>query len=290
MLCRHVACDRAIAAGDAGRCIASSFTRLKCQCCCAVFCLTEGWVPACKHTSCLLPTTVSLAPLPHAVRSLANGSSCPTSPTSAACLWAWPPPTVRMQRGPAGWNMRCSSAVTGNCGCAAALGDQLGRSSCRNAGPTPSPALPSPLRLRSFPPGHAAAEAGGGQGARRCIRCCHRTACTLGFLTFLESAGACWISTVLVCYPNNDSVSLAMPAPPIPLLQGGPDAAKQIHIVSSGLKAGATWHRVKILQDCRECCGGECRLWLATACGWQLRATPACKGWMLQGLRQCVCG
>jgi len=40
-------------------------------------------------------------------------------------------------------------------------------------------------------------------------------------------------------------------------LQGGPDAAKQIHIVSSGLKAGATWHRVKILQDCRECCGGE---------------------------------
>ena len=154
----------------------------------------------------------------------------------------------------------------------------------------PPPPLPSPLRLRSFPPGHAAAEAGGGQGARRCIRCCHRTACALGFLTFLESAGACWISTVLVCYPNNDSVSLAVPAPPIPLLQGGPDAAKQIHIVSSGLKAGATWHRVKILQDCRECCGGECRLWLATACGWQLRATPACKGWMLRGLRQCVCG
>lgn len=40
------------------------------------------------------------------------------------------------------------------------------------------------------------------------------------------------------------------------VVKGGPDAAKQIHIVSSGLKAGATWHRVKILQDCRECCGG----------------------------------
>ncbi|KAL4422831.1 hypothetical protein ABPG75_009028 [Micractinium tetrahymenae] len=40
------------------------------------------------------------------------------------------------------------------------------------------------------------------------------------------------------------------------LLQGGPDAGKMVHIVSSGLKAGATWHRVRILQDCRECCGG----------------------------------
>ncbi|KAI7838260.1 hypothetical protein COHA_007949 [Chlorella ohadii] len=40
------------------------------------------------------------------------------------------------------------------------------------------------------------------------------------------------------------------------VVKGGPDAGKQIHIVSSGLKAGATWHRVKILQDCRECCGG----------------------------------
>lgn len=34
------------------------------------------------------------------------------------------------------------------------------------------------------------------------------------------------------------------------------DAAKQVHIMSSGLKAAATWHRVAILQDCRECCGG----------------------------------
>jgi acyl-CoA oxidase len=32
--------------------------------------------------------------------------------------------------------------------------------------------------------------------------------------------------------------------------------AKQVHVLSSGLKAAATWHRVRILQDCRECCGG----------------------------------
>lgn len=41
--------------------------------------------------------------------------------------------------------------------------------------------------------------------------------------------------------------------------QGGPDVGKTVHIVSSGLKAGATWHRVRILQDCRECCGGAPR-------------------------------
>ena len=37
---------------------------------------------------------------------------------------------------------------------------------------------------------------------------------------------------------------------------GGNHDAKQIHVLSSGLKAAATWHRVRILQDCRECCGG----------------------------------
>ncbi|KAK9909468.1 hypothetical protein WJX75_002711 [Coccomyxa subellipsoidea] len=36
-----------------------------------------------------------------------------------------------------------------------------------------------------------------------------------------------------------------------------PEDAKTIHVVSSGLKAGATWHRVEILQACRECCGGQ---------------------------------
>jgi len=35
-----------------------------------------------------------------------------------------------------------------------------------------------------------------------------------------------------------------------------PADAKAIHIVSSGLKAAATWCKVKALQDCRECCGG----------------------------------
>lgn len=35
-----------------------------------------------------------------------------------------------------------------------------------------------------------------------------------------------------------------------------PQIAKKVHVLSSGLKAAATWHRVRILQDCRECCGG----------------------------------
>ena len=33
--------------------------------------------------------------------------------------------------------------------------------------------------------------------------------------------------------------------------------AKAVHVLSSGLKAAATWNRVEILQDCRECCGGQ---------------------------------
>ncbi|KAG2451240.1 hypothetical protein HYH02_003847 [Chlamydomonas schloesseri] len=32
--------------------------------------------------------------------------------------------------------------------------------------------------------------------------------------------------------------------------------AKAIHVLSSGLKAAATWGRVEAMQDCRECCGG----------------------------------
>lgn len=35
-----------------------------------------------------------------------------------------------------------------------------------------------------------------------------------------------------------------------------PSDAKLVHIRSSGLKAASTWHRVEILQACRECCGG----------------------------------
>ena len=34
------------------------------------------------------------------------------------------------------------------------------------------------------------------------------------------------------------------------------DMAKRVHVLSSGLKAAATWHRTTILQNCRECCGG----------------------------------
>ena len=36
-----------------------------------------------------------------------------------------------------------------------------------------------------------------------------------------------------------------------------PKNAKLIHVMSSGLKAGATWSRGEILQLCRECCGGQ---------------------------------
>lgn len=38
--------------------------------------------------------------------------------------------------------------------------------------------------------------------------------------------------------------------------KGQASDAKVVHILSSGLKAGATWSRVQILQLCRECCGG----------------------------------
>lgn len=34
------------------------------------------------------------------------------------------------------------------------------------------------------------------------------------------------------------------------------EMAKRVHVLSSGLKAAATWHRTTILQNCRECCGG----------------------------------
>lgn len=35
-----------------------------------------------------------------------------------------------------------------------------------------------------------------------------------------------------------------------------PQDAKAIHVLTSGIKAAATWSRVEALQDCRECCGG----------------------------------
>ncbi|KAI8467025.1 MAG: acyl-CoA dehydrogenase/oxidase C-terminal [Monoraphidium minutum] len=38
---------------------------------------------------------------------------------------------------------------------------------------------------------------------------------------------------------------------------GRPADAKLIHIMSSGIKAAATWTRVEVLQECREACGGQ---------------------------------
>ncbi|KAK9816668.1 hypothetical protein WJX72_003499 [[Myrmecia] bisecta] len=40
-------------------------------------------------------------------------------------------------------------------------------------------------------------------------------------------------------------------------VQKRPEDAKTIHVMSSGLKAGATWSRGETLQACRECCGGQ---------------------------------
>ncbi|MEW5319808.1 MAG: hypothetical protein WDW38_010934 [Sanguina aurantia] len=36
-----------------------------------------------------------------------------------------------------------------------------------------------------------------------------------------------------------------------------PSEAKLLHVLSSGLKAAATWSKVDALQACRECCGGQ---------------------------------
>jgi hypothetical protein len=37
---------------------------------------------------------------------------------------------------------------------------------------------------------------------------------------------------------------------------GRPADAKLIHILSSGIKAAATWTKIDVLQQCREACGG----------------------------------
>lgn len=36
-----------------------------------------------------------------------------------------------------------------------------------------------------------------------------------------------------------------------------PASGKLLHVMSSGIKAGATWVRAETLQHCRECCGGQ---------------------------------
>ena len=36
-----------------------------------------------------------------------------------------------------------------------------------------------------------------------------------------------------------------------------PKKAKVLHVMSSGVKAAATWSRAEIMQHCRECCGGQ---------------------------------
>ncbi|KFM28500.1 hypothetical protein F751_5728 [Auxenochlorella protothecoides] len=48
-----------------------------------------------------------------------------------------------------------------------------------------------------------------------------------------------------------DRVKALLAAPPTPA------RAKAIHVASSGLKAAASWARIRCLQDCRECCGGQ---------------------------------
>ena len=36
-----------------------------------------------------------------------------------------------------------------------------------------------------------------------------------------------------------------------------PRKAKLLHVMSSGIKAAATWSRAETMQHCRECCGGQ---------------------------------
>eukprot|EP00741_Cyanophora_paradoxa_P012701 tig00020616_g12271.t1 len=39
--------------------------------------------------------------------------------------------------------------------------------------------------------------------------------------------------------------------------RGAADTVKEVHVVSSGLKALATWHMSRAIQECREACGGQ---------------------------------
>lgn len=52
------------------------------------------------------------------------------------------------------------------------------------------------------------------------------------------------------------ALHLAMGALKELFCRGRAEDAKLVHVLSSGLKASATWGRVQCLQDCRECCGG----------------------------------
>ena len=36
-----------------------------------------------------------------------------------------------------------------------------------------------------------------------------------------------------------------------------PKKGKLLHVMSSGVKAAATWCRAETMQHCRECCGGQ---------------------------------
>mmetsp|Transcript_30316 Transcript_30316/g.55398 ORF Transcript_30316/g.55398 Transcript_30316/m.55398 type:complete len:644 (-) Transcript_30316:901-2832(-) len=61
--------------------------------------------------------------------------------------------------------------------------------------------------------------------------------------------------------PANASVDAALAASRLPdaalsKKSKSKDVSKAIHVVSSGLKAAATWTRIAALQNCRECCGG----------------------------------
>jgi hypothetical protein len=69
----------------------------------------------------------------------------------------------------------------------------------------------------------------------------------------MTSDGCCilvdWISPqniIVDCVPSQNILDLKQP-----------QDAKIIHVLSSGIKAAATWWRVEGLQACRECCGGQ---------------------------------
>jgi hypothetical protein len=69
---------------------------------------------------------------------------------------------------------------------------------------------------------------------------------------------------VIQCVQTQTVVPICcyVPLPPLLLLlqayaRRAPEDARQLHLRSCVVKAAATWSRWQVLQQCRECCGGQ---------------------------------
>jgi alkylation response protein AidB-like acyl-CoA dehydrogenase len=112
----------------------------------------------------------------------------------------------------------------------------------------------------------------GGRAAAAAEETCCSTARLPFTAAFRRSTGGCyqrrawdpaprrrliaWLAAGELSRPKPELKLRATPATVCCLFQGGPEAGKRVHVVSSGLKAAATWHRKTVLNHCRECCGG----------------------------------